>query len=169
MKGHRRINVCCDQESRWKVRLISAKGFKYKFIWSRDNSGFGGVDVLFNENCDKVISVVKMNHQIMFICILVGKLIINIFSIYASQTGLSVVEKDSFSSALPSNISIVSSDEYLFACGDFNRLVGKVPGFNGVHGGLGFGSSNADGIKFLIYVQIVMKPDSHLVTYLSFW
>ena len=120
LKGHRRINVCCDQESHWKVRLISAKGFKYKFIWSRDNSGFGGVDVLLNENCDKVISVVKMNHQIMFICILVGKLIINIFSVYAPQTGLSVVEKDSFSSALPSNISTVSPDEYLLACGDFN-------------------------------------------------
>ena len=90
-----------------------------------------------------------MNHQIMFICILVGKLIINIFSVYAPQTGLSVVEKDSFSSAWPSNISTVSPDEYLLACGDFNWLVEKAPGFNGVHGGLGFGSSNADGIKIL--------------------
>ena len=43
----------------------------------------------------------------MSIHILVGKLIINILSIYELQTGLSVVEKDSFYSALISNISIV--------------------------------------------------------------
>ena len=41
--GRRRINICCDQESRWKgcsARLIWAKGFKYKFIWIGDNSGW---------------------------------------------------------------------------------------------------------------------------------
>ena len=30
--------------------LISARGFKCKFILSRENSGFGGVGVLLNEN-----------------------------------------------------------------------------------------------------------------------
>ena len=43
----------CVQESRWKgcsARLISAKGFKYKFICSGDNSDFVGVGVLLNEN-----------------------------------------------------------------------------------------------------------------------
>ena len=82
--GRRRIDICCVQESRWEgcpARLISAKDFKYKFIWSGDNSDFGGVGVLLNENwTDKVISVVKLNLRIMFIRILVGKLIINIFS-----------------------------------------------------------------------------------------
>ena len=40
-------------QSHWKgcsARLISAKGFKYTFIWSEDNPGFGGVGVLLNEN-----------------------------------------------------------------------------------------------------------------------
>ena len=63
----------------------------------------------------------------MSICILVGKSIINIFNVYAPQTGLSVVEKDSFYSALLSNISTVSPDEYLLVCGDFNGHVGKAP------------------------------------------
>ena len=51
--GLRRIDVCCVQKSRWKgcsARLISAKGFKCKFIWSGDNSDFGGVGVLHKEN-----------------------------------------------------------------------------------------------------------------------
>ena len=64
--GRRHIDTYCAQESGWKgcsARLISVKGVKYKFIWSGDNSGFGGVDVLHNENwIDKVISVVRLNH-----------------------------------------------------------------------------------------------------------
>ena len=46
--GRRPIDICCVQESRWKgcsARLTSAKSFKYKFIWSGDNSGFGDVGV----------------------------------------------------------------------------------------------------------------------------
>ena len=42
----RRIDRCCVQESRWKgcsAKLILAKGFKYKFIWSGDKLGFEGV------------------------------------------------------------------------------------------------------------------------------
>ena len=69
--GRRRIDICCAQESRWKgcyTRLISAKGFKYKFIRSGENSGFGGIGVLLNENwIDKVISAVRLNHRIMSI------------------------------------------------------------------------------------------------------
>ena len=64
--GRRHIDICCIQESGWKgfsARLVSVKGVKYKFTWSGDNSGFGGVDVLPNENwIDKVISVVRLNH-----------------------------------------------------------------------------------------------------------
>ena len=70
----------------------------------------------------------------MSICILVGKLIINILSIDEPQTGLSVVEKDSFYSPLTSNISFVSPHEYFLLCGDLNDHVRKAPeGFNGVH------------------------------------
>ena len=75
--GRRRINICCVQESRWNgcsARLISAKGFRFKFIWSRDILVFGGVGVLLNENwIDKVISVVRLNHRIMSVPILEGQ------------------------------------------------------------------------------------------------
>ena len=56
-------------------------------------------------------------HPIIFVRVLVGKSIINILSIYAPQTGLSVVEKDWFYIALLSNISTVSLDDYLLECG----------------------------------------------------
>ena len=77
-----------------------------------------------------------------------GKLVLNYFSVYAPQTGLSVVEKLSFYSALLSNISAVSPDEYLIVCGGFNRHVGKaLYGFNGIHGGRWFGSHYSDGTR----------------------
>ena len=61
--------------------------------------------------------------------------------------------------------------------GDFNEHVGKAPkGFNGVHGGHGFGLRNADETRILdlctaanldITNTYFMKPDTHLVTYRS--
>ena len=58
---HRCIDICCVQESHHKgcsARLISAKGFKYKFIWAGDNLDFGVVGVQLNEIwIDKVIFV----------------------------------------------------------------------------------------------------------------
>ena len=63
--GCRHIDIFCAQESHWigcSDRLISAKDFKNKFIWSRDNSGFGDVGELLNENwIDKVIPAVRLN------------------------------------------------------------------------------------------------------------
>ena len=59
--------------------------------------------------------------------ILVGKLIINIFSVYAPQRGLEVIERDLFCTALLSNILTVSPDEYLLVSGNFNGHVGKAP------------------------------------------
>ena len=65
----------------------------------------------------------------------------------------------------------------MLECSDFNGHVGKDPeSFNGVHGGGGSGSRNADRIRILdlcatanlvIENKYFVKPDSHLVTYQS--
>ena len=58
--GRRHIDTCCAQESGWKgcsARLISVKGVKYKFIWSGDNSGFGGVDGNFCSEAESLNNV----------------------------------------------------------------------------------------------------------------
>ena len=100
--GHRHIDICRMQESHWKdcsARLILAKGFNYKLIWSDDNSGFRGVGVLLNKNwIDKVISVVRLT-----------LVVSNIFSVSAPQTGLSMDEKDSFYYSVISQLSHLMS------------------------------------------------------------
>ena len=65
----------------------------------------------------------------------------------------------------------------MLVCSDFNDHVGIAPeGFNGVHGGRGFGSGNVDGIRILdlctaanlaVTKTSFMKLYSHLVTYRS--
>ena len=179
--GRRNIDICCIQESRWKgcsVRLIKAKDFTYKFIWSGDSSGFGGVGILIEKKwIDKIISVVRVDHQIIHIRILIGKLIINIFRVYAPQTGLSTEEKDSFYTNLLTHVSAVPSTEYLMLCGDFNGHVGRdTESFDRIHGGHGFGSRNTDGVRILDFCTATnlaitntffVKPNSHLITYHS--
>ena len=114
----------------------------------------------------------------MSVRVLVGKSIINILSVYAPQTGLSVVEKDQFYIALLSNISTVSLDDYLLEYGmDMWDMQKKPPeGFNGVRGGRGFGLHIPDGTRIIdlctpenlaITITYFMKPDIHLVNYRS--
>ena len=179
--GRRNNDICRIQESRWKgclVRLIKAKDFTYKFIWSGDSSGFGGVGILIEKKwIDKIISVVRVDHRVIHIRILIGKPIINIFSVYAPQTGLSTEEKDSFYTNLLTHVSAVPSTEYLMLCGDFNGHVGRdTEGFDRIHGEHGFGSCNTDGVRILDFCTATnlaitntffVKPNSHLITYHS--
>ena len=119
----------------------------------------------------------RLNHCIKSIRILVGRLIINILRVYKLQTDLSVDENDWIYSALLSNISTVSLDEYLPVCVDLNSHVGKPPeGFNGVNSKRGFGSCNADGTIIVDLCTVgnlaktntyFMKQDKYLVTYRS--
>ena len=49
----RRIDICCLQETRWRggsARLLQGKEAKYKFHWSGNDKGLGGVGILTSEN-----------------------------------------------------------------------------------------------------------------------
>ena len=65
----------------------------------------------------------------------------------------------------------------LIVCGDLNGHVGKTSdGFEGIHGGKGFGVRNSEGTRILelcaaadlvVTNTLFTKPDNHLVTYRS--
>ena len=70
----------------------------------------------------------------------------------------------------------MSATETLVICGDFNNHVGKVAnGYEGVHGGHGYGSRNTEGkriLEFAVAHNLVVgntfpKKDNHLITYHS--
>ena len=72
------IELCCLQETRWRggsARKIMGKDCTYKFFWSGDSSGIGGVGILLAEKwIDKVPSVIRINHWIMILRLIVGKI-----------------------------------------------------------------------------------------------
>ena len=154
MLTRRKIDICCVQETRWRggsARKIQGKDSFYKFFWAGDQSGQGGVGLLIAENLiDSVLSVERYNNRCIQMRLLIGTVILNIISCYAPQTGLSVEIKDSFYEDLVRIVASVPFEEMLIVGGDLNGHVGQVSaGFEGIHGGHGYGERNPDGIRIL--------------------
>ena len=179
--ARRRIDICAVQETGWRgcsTRMITGKHCRYKFLWSGDTSGFGGVGILVAEKwIEKIISVDRTSSRQMSLRLLIGRKILYILSSYAPQAGLSESEKDTFFFNLLNCISIVPTEEMLLVCADLNGHVGKTSsGFEGVHGGHGCGVRNPEGTRILelcaaAYLVITntyfTKRDSQLLTFRS--
>lgn len=77
--------------------------------------------------------------------LLVGKRVANVVSAYAPQVGRPQQEKDSFWDQLIEAVSRLLESEAVILGGDLNGHVGAAAdGYDGVHGGLGFGRSAID-------------------------
>jgi hypothetical protein len=107
----------------------------------------------------------------------IGDLIFNVISAYAPQIGLNESVKMQFWEELDALVSSVPISEKLFIGGDLNGHVGSTGvGFNGVHGGFGYGSRNQeveDILNFVLSYDLIItntlfrKGVSHLVTFSS--
>ena len=137
----RKIYFCCSQGTRWKgesVRMLGANGRRYKFFWQGCNTGTAGIGVFIAERwIDSVVNVVRVNEQIMYVKLVIGKQIVNIVSAYAPQVGLSAEEKDDFWDSFIIVLSGIPNQESIFLGSDMNGHVGRVvDGYGGVHGGM---------------------------------
>ena len=95
------------------TREITVKDCIQKFFLSGDSSGLGQVGILLAELWkDKVLSVIRVNHRIATLRLLVGKITLPIFYVYALECGRPCEEKDDFYLVLISSISIISSMMY---------------------------------------------------------
>ena len=156
--------------------MICGKDCEYKFFWCGEETGFGGVGLLVEEDLvENVISVERINSRIMYIRIMIEKSIIRIFSVYAPQTGLPKLQKEKFYSDLLTQTALTPKEEFPLICGDLNGHVGnETAGFDNAHGGNGFGDRNDDGIRLLDFClaanlaitnTFFSKPDNKLITY----
>jgi hypothetical protein len=104
-------------------------------------------------------------------------LVFNVISAYAPQIGLNESVKIQFWEELDALVSNVSISEKLFIGGDLNGHVGSTKvGFDGVHGGFGYGSRNQEWegiLNFVLAYDLIVantlftKRVSHLVTFSS--
>jgi hypothetical protein len=123
------------------------------------------------------VNIKRQGDMIILVKLLVRDLIFNVISAYALQICLNKSVKIQFWEELGALISSVSISEKLFIGGALNKCVGSSRvGFDGVHGGFGYGSRNQerDGIlNFVLAYDLIVanilfrKRVSHLVTFSS--
>ena len=103
--------------------------------------------------------------------------VLNLISAYALQAGRPRSEKEEFFTLLGKIVSEIDDGEKLLIGGDLNGHVGAgVEGFEGVHGGFGFGKRNvegemilefADAWNFVVANTWFKKDEGRLITYES--
>lgn len=181
MVGRRNLDFCCLQETKWKgeqARFLEADGKRYKFIGKGCKEGTSGVGILIAENwVEHVVEVRKTSERLMLVKIQFGKRLINIVSAYAPQSGRPDSDKEEFWLSMLQLLSGIKEEESVFVGGDLNGHVGReADGFEGVHGGNGFGKRNKEGemlLEFAVAMDLVvsntyfMKSDSKKSTYES--
>ena len=172
----RNVDLCYVQEVRWRgasARYITGKDSRYKFFRVGNDQGTSGIGVLLAEKwVDKVYDIKRVSDRIMLIKLLLGKAVLMVLSVYAPQTGLEESTKDAFYNSLQTVISELPDKEIVIPCGDWNGHVGReAAGYEGVHGGSGYGERNADGDRvlefavandFVIGNTFFVKRDSRL-------
>mgnify|MGYP007071599789 CR=1 FL=1 len=177
----RRVDVCCVQETRWKggsTRMVSGKSGRYKFLWQGCPEGIHGVGVLVSEEfVDKIVEVKRMSERLMMVKLVIGECLMNVISGYAPQVGRNQVEKDEFWNAVYDLVGRLKNEEMVVLGGDLNGHVGRESdGYEGVHGGFGYGVRNVEGEKILEFgdaMEMIVcgtqfkKDDNKLITYSS--
>ena len=158
--------------------MITGKNSRYKFYWSGNDAGTGGVGLLLSEKwIEKVFEVKRYSDRVMLIKIIIGESVVSFLSVYAPQSGLAESEKEKFYDLVQEVVSGLPESEMLFPCGDWNGHIGNsANGFEGAHGGFGYGDRNVDGERLLEFAvannlaignSFFCKRDSHLITYES--
>lgn len=179
MLTRRRVDIAGVQEVRYRnsgTRMIKGKSSKYKLFWQGSVTGDGGVGLLVSEEfCKHVVEVRRVSDRIIAIDIVIEAEIVSIVSVYAPQSGRSAEEKDRFYEDLDREVQGRRSKTIVL--GDLNGHVGKnQDGFEGVHGGHGFGKRNPEGDRILSFADSMnmivvntwfQKKEEHFITYKS--
>jgi exonuclease III len=142
------VNILCVQETKskgQKANEVEDIGFKLWYTATTLTKNSVGI-VLDKSLNDGVVDIKRQGDKIILVKLLVGDLVFNVISAYAPQIGLNESVKMQFWEELDALVSSVSVSEKLFIGGDLNGHVGSTRVcFDGVHGGIGYGSRNQEG------------------------
>ena len=186
----RRVDLVLLQETKWKgaespaesrtqVRWIKGRDSAYKFFWSGNLDGSNGVGILLAKKwTDHVFEVQRPSDRIILLKLIIGKTVYVFLSVYAPQkSGYTDAVKDQFYDQLTSVLAKIPPSEVLIPGGDWNGHVGSTAdGYEGVHGGFGYGERNKEGERILEFAlahdliignTLFMKKDDHLITFAS--
>ena len=150
MLARRKVGVCCIQETRYKNKsctVIGSNNENYKLWYSGDQAGEHGVGIMVkHELADDVIEVVSYDSRCMKIKMVIGRKVVQVFSVYARQIGRPAQEKEDFWEKRKDEIVRIPQSEGLIVGGDINAHIGPDrDGFEEIMGCNGYRERNGEG------------------------
>ncbi|XP_071690486.1 uncharacterized protein [Rutidosis leptorrhynchoides] len=171
------VDIVCVQETRWKGEgAVEIKD--YKLWYSGSRVARNGVGIFLGKlHKDNVVDVSRFSDRIMSVSLIIKEGTYTIISSYAPHAGLGEAEKKRFWELLDEAVRGCPTEHRLIIGGDLNKRIGaEAEGYEGVHGGFGFGPRNEEGrsiLDFAIAHELVVansffkKRDAHLATFYS--
>lgn len=174
----RGIHIMCIQEVKWTGQSAREIGDGYKVLYCGGQNKRNGVGVILDPDMKKAVAdVTRHNDRLMSVKVVIHGVVFNIVSAYAPQTGCTQEEKDNFTEDFEALIRSMPAAEKVVVGADMNGHVGaNTDGYEGVHGGHGYGSRNDEGVSLLEAAQgldlviantCFKKSDEHKITYRS--
>ncbi|XP_063590444.1 craniofacial development protein 2-like [Penaeus indicus] len=173
----RKVDVLGVQETRWTGNKAKELGEGFKLIYGgADNDKRNGIGIILSRDLkDLVTEVNRRNDRIMWVRLVLENYSVNIFSVYAPQTGCTEEEEAQFWTALQEEMEKVVESERCMVGGDMNGHIGSgYDAISRIHGGNVYGDGNEDGEKisdFALSLDTVIgntrKRNEHLITYRS--
>ena len=174
----RNIKILCIQETKWKGNSARKIGEGYKVYYAGESTKKNGVGIILHPDVQEQVTEVKrVNDRLMGMKIIRDGKIWHIVSAYAPQQGCRDEEKEEFREKLEEYIESIAQTELIVIAGDMNAHVGESSnGYEGAHGGMGFGRRNVEGERLLEIAEATditvvntwfKKRQSHLITYKS--
>ncbi|GKD38478.1 craniofacial development protein 2-like protein [Tanacetum coccineum] len=158
-------------ETRWKGSR-AREGNGYKLWYSGSSSARNGIGVVVAGRLKDDVRVTKRSDRIMAISVVIDGEAVNVIKV-----GLSDAEKKRFWDELDELVRECPADERPIIGGDLNGHIGAAAdGYEGVHGGFGFGERNEEGsiiLEFATAHDMVVansffkKSKAHLITFQS--
>ncbi|XP_071695494.1 uncharacterized protein [Rutidosis leptorrhynchoides] len=172
-----KVDIVCVQETRWKgEEAIEIQD--YKLWYSGSRIARNGVGIFLGKlHKDNIVDVGRFSDRIMSVSLIIKEETFTVISAYAPHAGLGDAEKKSFWELLDEVVRGCPADHRLIIGGDLNGHIGvEAEGYEGAHGGFGFGSRNEEGrsiVEFAIAHELVVansffkKRDAQLATFHS--
>jgi len=103
---------------------------------------------------DSVEKVERHSERVLILKMILDNVLLNVLMMYAPHLGKPKEEKENFWNELFHLVSCIPQNEMVVLTGDMNGHVGSNNvGYDGTHGGYGFGARNADGSRILEFAD----------------
>jgi len=112
-----------------------------------------------------VVSVERHSERVLVLKIVLGDCLLNVFTVYAPHSG-KPDEEESFWDDVFHSVSCIPQNEMVAFAEDMNEHIGSSNvGYDGTHGGFGYGSRNTNGSRILEFADGLNLVNCNTIVY----